>query len=102
MLSPVSGRFASNMVSSMVNRVQGSPADGKVMGVKPLSGGKPQEALTQAVDQLEQMIDQLMAMMRRSGAVPQGAEMGETAGAPGASGPSKASGGCNKGGGMHT
>jgi hypothetical protein len=101
MLSPVSGRYGSNLVSPMSNRVQSSPADGKVMGVKPLSGGNAQQALGQAIDQLEQMVDQLMAMLRRSGAVPQGAELGAS-GASGASAPVQSSGGCNKGGGMPT
>jgi len=101
MLSPVSGRFGSNLVSTMANRVQSSPADGKVMGVKPLNSGTTQQALGQAVDQLEQMVDQLMNMLRRSGALPQGAELGGTAGTSPTSAPVKSSGGCNKGG-MHT
>jgi len=84
MVSPISGRYGSNMVSPMTPRPVASPMDGKVGGIKPLAGGdvaQTVEGLKTAVDQLEQMIDQIMKLMSRSGAAPAGSDMGGGGGA---------------------
>jgi len=96
MVSPISGRYGSNMVSPMNSRAMASPVEGKVAGIKPMAGGNAQavEGLKQAVDQLEQMIDQIMKLMSRSGAAPAGADMG----GGGAASPVGASGGASSAG----
>jgi hypothetical protein len=91
MVSPVSGRFGSNLVQSLAQRIQAPLGDAKTGAAKP-TGTKPEEKVQDLLGELEKLIAMLLEQLKRSGALPPGEDLGS-------SGPSAAGGGGGGGGG---
>jgi hypothetical protein len=94
MVSPISGSYGANLISSM-NRVQSPMAGAKVSGAGAVDG-QSMQGLSEAVSALEKMIEQLVATLKKQGA-------GAAGGAGGAEGVGAAggAGGGGGGGGMN-